>query len=580
MSLIDSISVDRSVSPVRDGPGLGGGFDARLKKIDFGNTESLEPHVDITSQYDTANDSWSAGGVAGASSARYRFNVLGAYEKGSNTRIPGGEIADSGFKRDTYGVNGGVRLGEGEFGLEVRRQDTGATGNPPLPMDILFFHTTFTQATYRGMPSDGLSLDAAIGYADVDHAMDNFSHRTAPGMPTMYRRTNATSDALTGHVNFQHGDAGRHLAYGLDFESANRDATIVNPNNPDFYVDALPGIEKRREGVFLEWRTGMGQVQTELGMRVDHHTMSADTPRIGPVLPMGAQMLAGAFAASDRDWSDNTLDVVASFWSDQGAFTPRLTLARKTRTANAVERFSWLPTETSGGLADGNVYVGDENLKTETAWIAEAGLDWRGDGASVRPTVYYRRIEDYIQGVPYDSTPGVVDSTVEMVASMNGDSTPLRFANVGAEFYGADLDFGLDLMSHLQLDGALSYVRAKRTDVHDNLYRIAPPHLRLGLKWVEGAWSVTLEGIAYAAQHHVSATNGEQSSSGYAVTNISGQWTVRPGVSLSAGIENLFDRNYAPHLAGYNRVNDSDVPVGARLPAPGRSGFLGFRIAM
>mgnify|MGYP006200813577 CR=1 FL=1 len=30
-----------------------------------------------------------------------------------------------------------------------------------------------------------------------------------------------------------------------------------------------------------------------------------------------------------------------------------MTLARKTRVPNAVERFSWLPTEASGGLADG-----------------------------------------------------------------------------------------------------------------------------------------------------------------------------------------------------------------------------------
>lgn len=53
---------------------------------------------------------------------------------------------------------------------------------------------------------------------------------------------------------------------------------------------------------------------------------------------------------------------------------PRLTLAYKQRVPNAVERHSWMPTEASDGSADGNIFVGDGNLKGEKAWIAEAGV--------------------------------------------------------------------------------------------------------------------------------------------------------------------------------------------------------------
>jgi iron complex outermembrane receptor protein len=40
-----------------------------------------------------------------------------------------------------------------------------------------------------------------------------------------------------------------------------------------------------------------------------------------------------------------------------------------------------------------------------------------------------------------------------------------------------------------------------------------------------------------------------------------------------AGVNNLFDTRYSDHLNGYNRVRDSDVALGERLPGPGRSLF-------
>ena len=580
LPLLDSIAVDRGVSPVRDGPGLGGGFDAHLKTIAFGDGGTLQPHADLGAGYDSSDDGWSTGGIVGVSNDRFRFGLLGSHEEGGDTRFPGGRIRDTGYERDVYGVEAGMKTGPGELDFEFRRQDTGNAGTPALPMDILFFHTNFANVRGKFDLTDTLHLDIGLGYNEVRHAMDNFSERPAPAMATMYRRDNVHTDSFTGHANFTLGAPDRHLGFGVDFETADRKSTIVNPNNAGFYVGAQPNVVKQRVGGYLEWRGGVGGIESEIGARLDHHEMSAGVPIIGPALPMRAQMLAQQFANGTRDWTDNTVDVVARFWSHQGAFTPRLTLARKTRAPSAVERFSWLPIEASGGLADGNVYVGDPNLKSEVAWIADAGVDWAQGGFYVRPSVYYRRIDHYIQGVPYDDTPGVADTLVEKVAAMNGDATPLRFANVDAEIYGADMDFGAAITRTVRLDGVATYVRGKRRDIDDNLYRIAPRNLRLDLTWAPGNWSVTAEGVGYAAQHDVSVTNGEQKSGGYIVANLFGQVALRHGLTLSAGVENLFDRRYEPHLAGYNRVMESDVPVGARLPAPGRSAFVRARFSI
>ena len=170
-------------------------------------------------------------------------------------------------------------------------------------------------------------------------------------------------------------------------------------------------------------------------------------------------------------------------WLPGDLLTPRVTLARKSRVPSVLERFAWLPTEASFGLADGNIYVGNQALRPEVAYIAEAGFDVSNEWLTLRPTIFFRRVEDFIQGTPFDDTPGVLNTPVEMVAAMNGDPTPLKFRNTEAELYGADLDFVIRPLARVELAGTASYVRGTRRDIADDLYRIPPANLRLSATW-------------------------------------------------------------------------------------------------
>ncbi|TAJ55971.1 MAG: TonB-dependent receptor [Brevundimonas sp.] len=579
MPLVASVEVDRGISPVRNGPALAGGVNARLKEVGFGDTSAFAPAWDLSAGYRSVDDGRSVGGVAGMASDRFRINLLGAWETGGDLRFPGGVVRDSGFRRDTYGLSAGWRSGAGELGLDLRVQETGPTGTPPFALDILYFDTDFSRLHFASPAESTLRLEASLGHTRVEHGMDNFSLRPAPAMASMRRLSLADAETVVGEARLVFGSPTRSLSVGADFEQADKSVVITHPDNPNFVVGSLPGIEVSRVGGHLEWRGPVGGVEAELGVRADAHRASAGEAWTGSAVPAGPTLLAAAFNAGDRDWSGGTVDLAARFWRDLGDLTPRLTLARKTRAPNAVERFSWMPTEASGGLADGNIYVGDRSLRPETAWILEGGFDWSRGPVWARPTVYYRRVDDYIQGVPFDATPGVADTRVEMVAAMSGDPTPLRFANVDAELYGFDMDFGVQLTDRLRLDGAASLVRGERRDVSDDLYRIAPPGLRLAATWDETDWSVGVEAAGALRQTHVSAGNDETPSEGYAVVNLRGEWRLRPGLQLEAGVENLFDRDYRPHLAGRNRVAESDVALGERLPGAGRGVFVALKAA-
>lgn len=572
--LVDRIEIARGVAPVSQGPSLAAAVNAQLVETEFSSGNAMDAQVRLAAQYRSVNDSYAVGGLAGLANEQWRLGVIAAREEGSDYEFPEGTVLGTGFERSLYGIHAGFQTGPGEIFAEYRRSKTDPTGTPPFALDIVFFDTDFVRGGFRGEIGKDVRLDLQLGHVAVRHRMDNQTIRQPAAPPMRARATNAEADTDTAEAKLRFGTARKHFELGADIENIDKFVTITNPFNDGFFIDAQPNVRSERWGAFAQWRGGIQGIEFELGGRVDHTRQDAGVPQVGAAVPMAPQMLAAGFASADRARSATTVDAVMRAWAPMGDLVPRVTLARKERVPSLLERFGWLPTEASFGLADGNIYVGNLELAPETAWIAELGFDFEGDAYSLRPTVFYRRVDDYIQGVPVDATVGIVDSPIEMIAAMNGDPTPLRFDNVDAELWGADVDFMVRPLSRLELSGTASYVRGKRRDIDDNLYRVAPANLRLSAAWLGDRFSAGAELIAAAGQDEVARFNEETQSNGYAVVGLFARYEVGTGIAIEAGVENLFDELYAPHLAGRNRSAASDVPVGDRLPGAGRGGWI------
>jgi iron complex outermembrane receptor protein len=130
------------------------------------------------------------------------------------------------------------------------------------------------------------------------------------------------------------------------------------------------------------------------------------------------------------------------------------------------------------------------------------------------------------------------------------------------------------LNEYLLLRGTLSYVRGKRTDARDNLYRIAPLTSVAELMYLREGWFVSLESVAAARQDRVADYNAETESAGWGVLNLRAAVELGDTFDLGLGVENLFDKVYRDHLGGYNRVRESDVPLGTRIISMGRNLYL------
>jgi iron complex outermembrane receptor protein len=171
--------------------------------------------------------------------------------------------------------------------------------------------------------------------------------------------------------------------------------------------------------------------------------------------------------------------------------------------------------------------------------------------------------------------PAIIVSTM-----MGGDTTPLQFNNVDAKLYGFDTNWFVALTNDWQLDGTFSYVRGKRRDTSDDLYRIAPLTARTMLSYNQMNWHVGIEAVTVAKQRHVSTENEEEKTSGYGLINLSGSYSPNSQMKINAGINNLFNRSYQDHLAGYNRNNTSaDIAVGERLYGLGRSAYVNLSLS-
>ena len=605
--IVESMTVYRGVAPVSAGMNtIAGAIDVNMRKAEFSSSQQWQMLGDMQAGYRSNNNGKTLSAVINSGQNEFATMAYVNVQSGDNFDSGNGKaVSPTAYQKRQMGADFRYHSGDTEFGLSYHYTDTQDSGTPALPMDIeyIFSH----RAAVDGELLIGKwQANWTLGFVDADHGMTNFLMRENAN-PSKHRRNNATAETVDFSFSLSQNFAFGELLFGFDGYSADHDSVITNPNNMMFEVVNFNNVIDKRVGVFAQWQQDFDNTQVQLGLRAKHISADADEvatsmammsmPMMGSQMDdsgmnggMGTDMNMGSddtmmmpsmaelamdlrnrFNRADRSQSDTLFDVALNLETVLSNTTSMtLGLGIKNRAPSYQERYLWTPMEATGGLADGNTYIGNINLKAETAYQTNVGLTYQHNGFTIAPQVFYQRIDDYIQGTSL----GMSDMSATMMAQMMaGDDNPLKFSNVDAKLYGIDVNWNVQLGEQFEMFGVASYVKGKRRDISDNLYRVAPLNTRITARYSASKWLADIELVLAAKQNNVALTNQEQPSAGYGVVNVNVNYYVNTALTLRAGIDNVLDKDYRHHLGGYNRVKNSEIDVMQRLPSEGVSAW-------
>ncbi len=499
------------------------------------------------------------GALLGAvANKNHKLYLSGSKEEGRNYKIRNNQKQpNSKYDREAFTAGYGYQRDGHEFGINYSNNNTGHTGTPGNPMDIIYVRGGLYDANYKWDLGDGYKLKTNIFYQKMRHWMDNYTIRTGGTGLAMRTKVEAGGIDLAFALPLFDGE----LTIGVDGDQANHKADIfmggqtVTPT-----INYFNGVERNRYSLFTEWNGEISDdLALELGARYVHTWMNAGE------VSGGSSVDRNAFNALERTKNYNDVDLAAVLrYSASSQLDIEVGLARKNRAPTYQELYLWTPSAAAGGLADANIYLGDLGLKHETAYQFDLGFDWHNDKAFIAPRFFYHYVDNYIQG----------ERTA--IAKAQAKTNVLQFSNIQAQLFGVDIEAGYTIDDNWRLDAGLNYVRGMRVNspTGDNdLYRIAPLNGRTQLTYEQSGWMGSVEGVFYANQGDVigygdsTANVDELKTKGYMLLNLRGQYVPYQGVTIGTGIENVLDSKHFNHLGGYNNFNRAN----GRVAMPGRN---------
>ena len=557
--ITEAVVVERGIASVSSAPeSIGGHVSARLARGSFGG-QDLALSGFVGSRYSANGDITTSAGRLTISDQSHRISMIAEIDDGQNIKTPAGEIRPSMVDRKRYDVSYAYTNGEDHFVVFAGKLDTGDSGTPALPMDIRVIDTNLVGSHFLYSLSPTFALEGRLATNDVEHVMDNFTLRSAPPA-MMQRQTLATGSgqafALAGKVDLEAST----LRIGVERTLADHDAVITNPNNTAFRVLNFSDVERDLASIFGEWLYERDVRELELGIRMKHVSTNAGAVGTTGMTSSAVDTLTDSFNSADRKLSFNDVDAVAKYrYRASKDLEWHVEVARKTRAPSYQELYLWLPMQATGGLADGRTYVGDLSLDSERSDELTIGVISNTGRMNLAPQVFFKQIDGYIQGAPSPN------ATANMVSMMMSGQPALQFSNTDAEIWGIDVAWGIQISERLSVDGIATYARGRRTDIRDNLYRLAPFNGSIGLTYASESWALDTRVVAYSSQEKVAAFNDEQPTAGFATVNAALAWMPTSSLRVEARIENIFDTAYQQHLAGVNRAGGSEIAIGSRL---------------
>lgn len=385
-------------------------------------------------------------------------------------------------------------------------------------------------------------LEIEVYESTVEHVMNNFELRE-PANPMMLMETPTETETTGGKIKLASQFGHTQLDYGVILQSETKDATLYNrkPNPEKAMFNMWPDVLTEQNSVFAESTSLFRNNQKViLGLRVDQ--VYADARNAETVMDSGKSAV-NLYTATYSDYSGDT-SVDETNWNgliryergyDNG-FNSYVGLSRTTRTADATERFI----SKSG-------WVGNPDLDPEKHTQLDAGISQQTQSYDWGVSAFYDQVEDYI-----------------LTTKVNGSK---GYLNKDATIYGLELEATYYVSNAFKTGFNAALTQGENTDDNDNLTNMTPLSGKLFAEYYTNDLYAGGRFNFATEQNEVYEVMNELETPAWSTVDLYAGYHINKDVTLSAGVDNLFDHAY------YNHINRVDSNSGSlyNVMEPGRN---------
>jgi iron complex outermembrane receptor protein len=563
---IDSVQVIKGPFDIRNQGSLGGTVNVVTRRRADGFRVTPNLGAGSFGYYNPSlQGSYSAGGLYASGGYSYRRSE--PYRDGSGRRVTDyANYTAQGGGRNAFDINTGwIKLGASlprnqSFEVTYTRQQGGLTLYPYLLMDAVYDNADRAGASWGVRELTGLvrQVHAQAYFTRVKHWMTDELRTSSAGAPRGFgMATFAATKALGGRVEAE-------LPGTLvGVEGYRRNWNAVNTMRMSgIYSDqpSMPDVQMLVGGFYGQHRQVLGKLQLTAGARLDAASSEARGESLNTAIYWAYQ--------GTRSTSKGDLNPSGTFWLTY-ALPKGLELfggvGSTVRLPDPQERYFALK-------RSGSDWVGNPNLVPTRNTEADLGLNIRTGRFSLRPTLFYSRLDNFI---------ALSSRRIQNPVMGIMNAVARSYENVDARIHGGEVSYSIGFSRSVLLSGGVSvargiqYAKPAAAPPGASIAEMPPLKSRTSLRYGNRLFFTEVEGRAIARQDRVDPNLREQPTPGYVLLGVRGGVHHRR-LNLAAGVDNLLNRFYYDHLS----FQRDPFRTGVRVPDPGRNLYLNLSIVL
>lgn len=384
---------------------------------------------------------------------------------------------------------------------------------PSSKMDAIYDDSNLFDLDYsiRNMGAFSKFLDFQFYTSNVEHPMSNLYRNSSGPQGANEKISTLTTDMRGFKIkNTFDLDTSTEITFGLDFSQRNW-AGVYSGKGSNAGVNgkvSIDDVDTENKALFVEMDKRYSGFNIKAGLRYD------DT-----------QITNGdAYSQQDNDYSALSGFLFTTYQADESTkiFGG---LGKASRVPDARELYF------HGAMGMMTPDIGTPDLDQTTNYEIDLGIEKDFEDLTVQAKVFHSWLKDYIH--------------------YNDDKQMNRYENVDATIYGFDLSGTYSFSDSTYLEFGLAYQRGEKDEalmgqIDKDLAEIPPIKMNLALNYDYSENSTArIELVAADSWDNFDADNGEQAIDNYAVVNLKLDHGISKNFKLTAGIDNLFDSDYA-----------------------------------